>query len=207
MVSWAEYGRRSVVAYRVNRSHWKGEYLKTKALIAFAAFVLIAGCGKKEGEVAQEQPAQQQPAQQQPTEQKQPAQTPSVTASGIPQVAGDTITTPSGLKYLEMTVGTGEAPQAGQVVQAHYTGWLTDGKKFDSSRDRGQPYPFPLGQGRVIKGWDEGIASMKVGGRRLLIIPSHLAYGPGGRPPYIPGNATLVFDVELVGLQQSGGGQ
>jgi peptidylprolyl isomerase len=156
----------------------------------------VNGC-QKEGEVAQEKPA----------EQKQPAQTPSVTASGIPQVAGDTITTPSGLKYLEMTVGTGEAPQAWQVVQAHYTGWLTDGKKFDSSRDRGQTFAFPLGQGRVIKGWDEGIASMKVGGRRLLIIPPDLGYGPRGAGGAIPPNATLVFDVELVGLQQSGGGQ
>lgn len=126
---------------------------------------------------------------------------PQSSTEGIPQVPGDTITTASGLKYVEMTVGTGAAPQTGQVVQAHYTGWLTDGKKFDSSRDRGQTFAFPLGQGRVIKGWDEGIASMKVGGRRLLIIPPTLGYGERGAGGVIPPNATLVFDVELVGIQ------
>jgi peptidylprolyl isomerase len=173
--------------------------LKTKALIAFAAFVLIAGCGKKEGEVAQEQPAQQQL-----TEQKQPAQTPPA-VSGIPQVPGDTITTASGLKYIEMTIGTGELPNAGQLVQFHYTGWLTDGTKFDSSRDKGQPYTSPLS--RLAKGVGEGLASMKIGGRRLLIIPPDLGYGPRGAGGDIPPNATLVFDVELVGLQPSGEGQ
>ena len=132
---------------------------------------------------------------------KQQVAQPQSSTEGIPQVAGDTITTASGLKYVEMTVGTGAAPQAGQVVQAHYTGWLTDGKKFDSSRDRGQTFAFPLGQGRVIRGWDEGIASMKVGGRRLLIIPPTLGYGERGAGGVIPPNATLVFDVELVGIQ------
>jgi FKBP-type peptidyl-prolyl cis-trans isomerase len=93
---------------------------------------------------------------------------------------------------------------AGQLVQAHYTGWLTNGTKFDSSRDRGQLFSFPIGRGHVIKGWDEGIASMKVGGRRLLIIPSNLGYGERGTPGGpIPPNATLVFDVELVGIQPS----
>ena len=132
---------------------------------------------------------------------KQQMAQPQSSTEGIPQVPGDTITTASGLKYVEMTVGTGAAPQTGQVVQAHYTGWLTYGKKFDSSRDRGQTFAFPLGQGRVIKGWDEGIASMKVGGRRLLIIPPTLGYGERGAGGVIPPNATLVFDVELVGIQ------
>jgi len=120
------------------------------------------------------------------------------TGGGIPVVPGDTVTTPSGLKYVEITAGTGNTPNAGDVIVAHYTGWLTNGTKFDSSRDRGQPFSFPLGQGRVIKGWDEGIASMKVGGRRLLIIPSALGYGERGAGGTIPPGATLVFDVELL---------
>jgi peptidylprolyl isomerase len=100
--------------------------------------------------------------------------------------------------YIDEKVGDGASPQVGQNVSVHYTGWLTNGTKFDSSRDRGQPIAFPLGQGRVIQGWDEGIASMKVGGKRRLIIPGALAYGPSGRPPTIPPNATLIFDTELV---------
>lgn len=111
------------------------------------------------------------------------------------------ITTPSGLKYHDIKVGNGASPRQGQTVFVHYTGWLTNGSKFDSSRDRGQPFDFPLGQGRVIKGWDEGVASMKIGGRRKLTIPSDLGYGPRGMPPVIPPNATLIFDVELLGIQ------
>ncbi len=110
------------------------------------------------------------------------------------------VTTPSGLKYVDYKIGTGEFPKAGQTVVVHYTGTLTDGTKFDSSRDKGTPLEFPLGMSRVIAGWDEGIASMKVGGRRKLIIPSALGYGPGGQGP-IPPNATLLFDVELLGIK------
>lgn len=119
----------------------------------------------------------------------------------LAQAQGQTVTTPSGLKYQDTVVGNGPSPRQGQRVSVHYTGWLTNGSKFDSSRDRGQPFQFSLGQGEVIKGWDEGVASMKVGGRRKLTIPSNLGYGPRGMPPVIPSNATLVFDVELLGIQ------
>jgi len=122
-------------------------------------------------------------------------------APGIPELHGDIQTTASGLRYIDEAVGDGASPQTGQNVSVHYTGWLTNGSKFDSSRDRGQPIVFPLGRGQVIKGWDEGLASMKIGGKRRLIIPSDLAYGPQGRPPVIPPSATLIFDVELVGAQ------
>jgi FKBP-type peptidyl-prolyl cis-trans isomerase len=107
--------------------------------------------------------------------------------------------TPSGLLYQDKTVGTGAAATSGHVVSVHYTGWLPDGTKFDSSRDRNEPFDFPLGAGHVIAGWDQGVAGMKVGGRRLLVIPPTLGYGAGGTGP-IPPNATLVFDVELLGV-------
>ena len=114
--------------------------------------------------------------------------------------------TPSGLQYEDTVVGTGPSPQKGQKCVMHYTGWLwvngAKGKKFDSSVDRGDPFPFPLGMGRVIKGWDEGVASMKVGGKRTLLIPPQLAYGAGGAGGgLIPPNATLLFEVELLRVE------
>jgi FKBP-type peptidyl-prolyl cis-trans isomerase len=105
------------------------------------------------------------------------------------------------LQMEDLVVGQGEEAQAGRTVDVHYTGWLTDGRKFDSSLDRGQPFSFPLGGGRVIKGWDQGVAGMKVGGKRKLTIPADLAYGDRGAAGVIPPGATLVFEVELLGVR------
>jgi len=107
-------------------------------------------------------------------------------------------TTPSGLQYVEIQEGAGKTPSPGATCIVHYTGWLENGKKFDSSVDRGQPFSFPVGRGRVIRGWDEGILSMKVGGKRKLIIPPDLGYGDRGAGGVIPPGATLVFEVELL---------
>jgi FKBP-type peptidyl-prolyl cis-trans isomerase FkpA len=109
--------------------------------------------------------------------------------------------TPSGLRYQDVARGQGAEAKAGQTVSVHYTGWLPNGEKFDSSRDRNQPFGFRLGAGEVIAGWDEGVAGMKVGGRRKLVIPPDLAYGTAGAPPDIPPGATLVFDVELLDVR------
>ena len=110
----------------------------------------------------------------------------------------NTVTTPSGLQYIDLAKGEGATAEAGNNVSVHYTGWLTDGTKFDSSVDRDQPFQFPLGAGRVIAGWDEGVCGMTVGGKRKLTIPSDLGYGPTGAGGVIPPNATLVFEVELL---------
>ena len=116
-----------------------------------------------------------------------------------------TITTESGLKYQDIKVGTGNSPKKGDMVVVHYTGTFENGEKFDSSVDRGQPFEFRLGMGQVIKGWDEGVATMKIGGKRKLIIPGNLAYGKNGisqgGKTIIPPNATLLFDVELLGTK------
>ncbi|MBR8829913.1 MAG: hypothetical protein N5P05_000546 [Chroococcopsis gigantea SAG 12.99] len=111
------------------------------------------------------------------------------------------VTTESGLKYIDIKEGEGATPEKGQMVTVHYTGTLEDGTKFDSSKDRGQPFTFKIGVGQVIKGWDEGVATMKVGGNRTLIIPSDLGYGPRGAGGVIPPNATLIFDVELLSVK------
>lgn len=109
-----------------------------------------------------------------------------------------TITTATGLQYLDIAVGSGEVARAGQTVTVHYTGWLTDGTKFDSSKDRDDPFQFNLGAGEVIRGWDEGVQGMQVGGVRKLTIPAALGYGSRGAGGDIPPNATLVFEVELL---------
>jgi peptidylprolyl isomerase len=121
------------------------------------------------------------------------------------QSAAKPVTTSSGLQIIDTKPGTGASPRQGQTAVVHYTGWLYEngakGKKFDSSVDRGDPFEFPVGQGRVIKGWDEGVATMKIGGKRTLIVPAALGYGARGAGGVIPPNATLMFDVELLGVK------
>jgi FKBP-type peptidyl-prolyl cis-trans isomerase len=119
-------------------------------------------------------------------------------AQSEPAGSNPEVTTESGLKYVDIVVGTGRVAAAGNLVTVHYTGWLTNGTKFDSSVDRRDPFSFPIGSGKVIKGWDEGVAGMKIGGKRKLTIPPQLGYGSRGAGGVIPPNATLVFDVELL---------
>ncbi len=123
----------------------------------------------------------------------------------LAQTLGTPVTTPSGLQIIDTKIGTGPSPRTGQTCVMHYTGWLYEngkkGKKFDSSVDRGEPFEFPIGTHRVIAGWDEGVATMKVGGKRTLIIPPELGYGARGAGGAIPPNATLMFDVELLGIK------
>jgi len=116
-------------------------------------------------------------------------------------MAEETTTTASGLQIKTLVAGTGEKAEVGKTAVVHYTGWLMDGTKFDSSVDKGVPFEFPLGQGRVIKGWDEGVATMNVGGKVELIIPPDLAYGASGAGGVIPANATLKFEVELLAMK------
>jgi FKBP-type peptidyl-prolyl cis-trans isomerase len=118
------------------------------------------------------------------------------------KVNGQPTTTASGLQYWDIVVGAGAIAVAGNTAKVHYSGFLTSGEKFDSSRDRGEPFSFPLGGGQVIKGWDEGVAGMKVGGQRQLRIPPELGYGAAGAGGAIPPNATLIFDVELLGVDK-----
>ena len=126
-------------------------------------------------------------------------------AAALAQTKGKSMTTPSGLQIIDTKEGTGPSPKPGQTCVMHYTGWLYEngqkGKKFDSSVDRNEPFEFPIGMKRVIAGWDEGVATMKVGGKRTLIIPPQLGYGARGAGGVIPPNATLIFDVELLGVK------
>jgi peptidylprolyl isomerase len=128
-----------------------------------------------------------------------------VSTAAMAQEVGKAVTTPSGLQITDTKIGTGATPKPGQICVMHYTGWLyqggAKGQKFDSSVDRGTPFEFPIGRQRVIPGWDEGVASMKVGGKRTLVIPPALGYGARGAGGVIPPNATLIFDVELLDVK------
>jgi peptidylprolyl isomerase len=163
-------------------------------MITVLALIAIAGCSQQQ-DTSQSESMQEQAATEMQDEGAAMDETMEAPA-GIPTVAGDTITTESGLKYIVQKEGDGASPTMGQMVTVHYTGWLADGTKFDSSFDRGRPAQFPVGQ--LIEGWNEALLDMKVGERRLLIIPPELGYGRGGRPPQIPPSATLVFDMELL---------
>lgn len=149
-----------------------------------AAFLIAAGCGGDKSNTSGTSSA--------------PASQSKASAGGPIKVTGSPTTTASGLQYWDIVVGTGAPAVVGKGVKVHYSGFLTTGEKFDSSRDRGEPFVFQLGAGEVIKGWDEGVAGMKVGGQRQLRIPPGLAYGSSGAGGTIPPNATLIFDVELL---------
>jgi len=152
-----------------------------KYLILFllTAFALIPACSQNEGKKQDEQ---------------KPAQ-----AAPVP--GGEKmVKAPSGLQYEDLVPGSGDSPKTGKKVTVHYTGWLTNGTKFDSSVDRNEPFTFVIGAGQVIPGWDEGVMSMKIGGKRKLVIPPELGYGAGGAGGVIPPNATLVFEVILLDI-------
>jgi FKBP-type peptidyl-prolyl cis-trans isomerase len=150
-----------------------------RTLVALSLLLVVAACGSK-----REHPA--------------------ATGGFSAELGVDTTAltrTPSGLRYVDVSKGQGEEAAAGRTVTVHYTGWLPNGKKFDSSRDRNEPFSFTIGAQQVIAGWDEGVAGMRVGGRRKLVIPPELGYGAAGAPPDIPPNSILVFDVELLDVK------
>jgi len=166
-------------------------------VIILGAIVLISVLGGGGGDALVENPSGSPVASATPT---LPAQSPTTAPEAPPDVSGETVTTASGLQYIDIQEGTGESPLTGDTVVVNYTGWLQDSStKFDSSLERPQPFSFVLGTGSVIAGWDEGVATMKVGGKRRLIIPPELAYGAAGQGS-IPPNATLIFDIDLLDI-------
>jgi len=169
-------------SFRSDRARRRANKLRTTRIAFGAIFLLVLAAG---GYIMYSRLAQ-------------PAATENVVTQGNGE---NMITTASGLKYEDLTVGSGAEAIAGKTVSVHYTGWLENGTKFDSSLDRGEPFMFQLGAGEVIAGWDEGVAGMKVGGKRRLVIPSDLGYGARGAGGVIPPNATLIFEVELLAIQ------
>jgi len=170
--------------------------MKPIALLGGAALLafLAAGCNSYGGNTPKSAETPTTTA----TTTTPPSDTPPATTAPD-AAAGKEVTLAGGLKYTDLKVGDGDIAEAGMTATVHYTGWLTDGTKFDSSVDRGQPFPFRIGAGNVIKGWDQGVVGMRIGGKRHLVIPPDMGYGPNGMGP-IPPNSTLVFDVELLGL-------
>jgi len=175
------------------------------AVVALALVFALNGCKTKQAST--EAPAAQESEASKTVEPSQDVSSPQETEEPVDvarklgtETDADVVAAESGLQYIDVKVGDGDEAKSGEVVSVHYTGWLVSGKKFDSSVDRGQPFEFPLGAGRVIKGWDEGVAGMKVGGIRKLIIPSDLGYGNRSVGP-IPAGSTLISEVELLGVK------
>ena len=166
-----------------------------KAILMISILFFLGAC------TPQPQTEEREPTAQPSAEPTTAPEPESAAPATEPTAEPEMVTTSSGLKYQDVVVGKGPTPKAGSQVMVHYTGWLADGTKFDSSVDRGKPFYFRLGRGEVIKGWDEGVATMHVGGKRKLTIPPQLAYGAKGYPGAIPPNSTLVFEVELLGFQ------
>ena len=180
--------------------------MKKALLYSALCLAIMAGCkSKTEGDIVYDTTTTVQ--QTQPQQQAAPAPSEAPPSSPEPATTrhGDTTISSTGLKYIDTKMGTGPSPKKGQTITVNYTGKLTNGQAFDSNVDPSfhhtEPYSTPIGVGQVIPGWDEGMLTMKVGGKRRLIVPSNLGYGAQGMPPKIPGNSTLVFDVELLGVQ------